>query len=112
MNSVKREVFNFSQFLQTEKNITNAIQISPTARENGPGKEQCTWGSKGASGSEPGFVRNSAPRGPSLEVQRLGLWAFTTKVWVQPLVGELRYHKPHDVAKNGGKKKRYRLLIN
>ena len=79
MNSVKREVFNFSQFLQTEKNITNAIQISPTARENGPGKEQCTWGSKGASGSEPGFVRNSTPQGPSLEVQRLGLWAFTAR---------------------------------
>ena len=50
--------------------------------------------------------------GNSLEIQWLGLGAFTTKVWVQPLVGELRYHKPHDVAKNGGKKKRYRLLIN
>ena len=40
--------------------------------------------------------------GNSLEIQWLGLGAFTTKVWVQPLVGELRYHKPHDVAKNGG----------
>ena len=41
-----------------------------------------------------------------MAIQWLGLDAFTTKVWVQPLVGELRYHKPHVVAKRGKKKKK------
>ena len=37
--------------------------------------------------------------GSSRAVQLLGLRAFTAMVWVQSLVGELRFHKPFGVAK-------------
>ena len=37
--------------------------------------------------------------GNSLAVQRLGLGAFTARAQVQLLVGELRSHKPHSMAK-------------
>ena len=35
-----------------------------------------------------------------LVVQGLELWAFSARVWVQPLVGELRSHQLHHRAKN------------
>ena len=34
-----------------------------------------------------------------LVVQGLELWAFSARVWVQPLVGELRSHQLHHRAK-------------
>ena len=43
--------------------------------------------------------------GNSLAVQWLGLHAFTEVARVQSLVGELRAHKPCDVAKNKTKNK-------
>ena len=38
-----------------------------------------------------------------LAVQWLGLGTFIVVAWVQSLVGELRFHKPHGTAKNNQK---------
>ena len=46
--------------------------------------------------------------GTSLEIQWLGLDAFTSVAWVQSLVGELRSRKPHGMAR----KKRIILHIS
>ena len=47
--------------------------------------------------------------GNSLVVQWLGLGGFTPGAWLWSLVGELRYHKPHDAAKK--KKKKFFSLV-
>ena len=63
MNSVKREVFNFSQFLQTEKNITNAIQISPTARKMAQGKNSIPGDLRVPQGQSLGLSETVLPKG-------------------------------------------------
>ena len=64
-----------------------------------PGENQ------GKQGSSRGYKRN-AKDGSSLEVQWLGLCAFTAGDRVQSLVRELRSHKSCDMAKKKRKKKR------
>ena len=44
--------------------------------------------------------------GNPLAVQWLRLSAFTARIWVQSLAGELRPHKPHSTAKKEKKKKK------
>ena len=51
-----------------------------------------------------GWSNLAAAAGNSLAIQGLALSAFTTVAWVQPLVGELRSHKPCSTAKKIFKK--------
>ena len=55
------------------------------------------------------LLKNS-PLGNSLEVQWLGLGAFTAVAQVQSLVGELRSCKPHGVAKKTLRQKQFCFL--